>query len=150
MGAAIWIAIGYFANYEVGWIAWGIGFLVGLGVRTAADDDEGFSPGMAAVAIATILIAKYAVVSLLVTDMAGEFVNEDQIEADTMIASEADSIEEEWKQAGRTIEQPLKAFDDDAPSGNSTPQQSGPRPRSDGRACRLINSRKGRKCMLPR
>jgi hypothetical protein len=117
VGAAIWIAIGYFANYEVGWIAWGIGFLVGLGVRTAADDDEGFSPGMAAaaVAVATILIAKYAVVSLLVTDMAGEFVNEDQIEADTMIASEADSIEEEWKQAGRTVEQPLKAFDDDAP-----------------------------------
>ena len=35
-GVVIWVLIGYFAHYEVGWIAWGVGFLTGLGVRYAA------------------------------------------------------------------------------------------------------------------
>jgi hypothetical protein len=29
IGAAIWAAIGYFSGLEIGWIAWGIGMLVG-------------------------------------------------------------------------------------------------------------------------
>jgi phosphate/sulfate permease len=32
LGAAIWASISYFFNYEIGWIAWGIGAMVGGGV----------------------------------------------------------------------------------------------------------------------
>jgi hypothetical protein len=33
IGAALWAAITYFSEYQVGWIALGVGFLVGYGVR---------------------------------------------------------------------------------------------------------------------
>lgn len=36
IGAAIWVAVGYLTSYEVGWIAWGIGVLVGIAVRKSA------------------------------------------------------------------------------------------------------------------
>ncbi|NOZ39633.1 MAG: hypothetical protein GXP24_05340, partial [Planctomycetes bacterium] len=32
VGAAIWAAVAYFANLEIGYIAWGIGGLVGVAV----------------------------------------------------------------------------------------------------------------------
>jgi hypothetical protein len=71
----------------------------------------------AAVAIATVLIAKYTVVSLLVPDM-GDLVfniNPEQIEADEMIAGEAAVVTEEWKQAGRKVDTPLSEPDEEAP-----------------------------------
>lgn len=69
VGGIAWILIGYFANAELGWIAWGIGLLAGIGVRFAAGDrDHGFAPGLAAVAVAAAVIAasKYTVIALLV------------------------------------------------------------------------------------
>ena len=33
---SIWVFVGYYAHREVGWIAWGIGFLAGLGLRYVA------------------------------------------------------------------------------------------------------------------
>ncbi len=66
IGAAVWVAIGYFAEYEVGYIAWGIGLLAGIGVRVGAGDTDGVGPGVAAVgaAVFSILVAKYLVISL--------------------------------------------------------------------------------------
>ncbi len=66
IGATIWILIGYFANAEVGIVAWGIGFLVGGGVRYGGyltDKEEGAGEGIASagLAIATILAAKFVV-----------------------------------------------------------------------------------------
>lgn len=68
VGGAAWVGIGYFTSYEVGWIAWGIGFLAGIGVRAAAGQDEGVPPGLAAVtaAIAVVAASKFLVVYLLV------------------------------------------------------------------------------------
>lgn len=66
IGAAIWMAIAHFANMEIGWIAWGIGFLVGISVRLAAhtaDIDESPTLGTyaAAVAVGSIALAKYGI-----------------------------------------------------------------------------------------
>ena len=36
IGGAVWVGVGYFAEAEVGYIAWGIGLLAGIGVRVAA------------------------------------------------------------------------------------------------------------------
>jgi hypothetical protein len=33
IGAVLWASITYFAEYQIGWLAVGVGFLVGLGVR---------------------------------------------------------------------------------------------------------------------
>lgn len=34
LSAAAWAAVTYFTEYQIGWLAIGVGFLVGLGVRT--------------------------------------------------------------------------------------------------------------------
>ena len=93
IGATIWILLGYFANAEVGIVAWGIGFLVGGGVRYGGhltDKDEGASEGVASagLAIATILAAKYIVFYLLVIGPAGKIESLIDIEG----ASESEEI----------------------------------------------------------
>ncbi len=68
VSAGIWTAIAYSTGYEIGWIAWLVGVVVGFCVRMAAGDDEGYGPGITAVGIAVLalLVGKYATVSLLV------------------------------------------------------------------------------------
>ena len=86
MGAAVWAGIAYFAGYEVGWVAWGIGALVGVAVRFASKPDVSYTgdaaedairelhaesdqigPGSiaAAIAIVAVLVGKYLAVMLL-------------------------------------------------------------------------------------
>lgn len=48
IGAAIWTAIGYFLEAEVGYVAWGIGFHVGIGVAIGADEERGAGTGVLA------------------------------------------------------------------------------------------------------
>jgi hypothetical protein len=55
IGGFVWALISYLTNYEVGWIAWGVGFLVGLGVRFAdhlGDGEEGLLQGVTAAVMA--------------------------------------------------------------------------------------------------
>lgn len=68
IGAAAWAGITYATGYEIGWIAWGVGFIVGLGVRMGAGDTlHGVAPGLLATVIAVLAIlgGKYAAVSLI-------------------------------------------------------------------------------------
>jgi hypothetical protein len=67
-GAFAWAAIVYFFQLELGWLAWGIGALVGYCVRaTAGDEDKGPAPGVAALGLATfsIVLGKYLTVVVL-------------------------------------------------------------------------------------
>ena len=68
VGAAIWAAISAAANMEIGWVAWGIGGLVGLAVRITAREWEGFQPGAISVSVAVLAIVagKYAAVHFTV------------------------------------------------------------------------------------
>ena len=73
VGLAIWVLVGYFAHREVGWIAWGVGFLSALGVRYAAyrgGEDASAAKGIFSVVVAlvAILVAKVLVFSLLAAD----------------------------------------------------------------------------------
>ena len=77
VGVLIWVLVGYFTQYEIRWIAWGIGFLVGFGVRYAAylnDDEASLGKGVvaAAIAIAAIITAKFIVFMLLVGGSGGD------------------------------------------------------------------------------
>lgn len=77
IGAAIWAGISYATNHEIGWIAWGVGFLVGAGVRVGSQDWDGPVPGLIAVVLSVVAIlgGKYATASLLVSkfDVATNF-----------------------------------------------------------------------------
>ncbi|MEZ6096102.1 MAG: hypothetical protein R3C03_18070 [Pirellulaceae bacterium] len=52
MGAAIWAAIAYFANVEIGYVAVGIGFLVGFVI--AQTGPNGTGPAIGAVLITVL------------------------------------------------------------------------------------------------
>ena len=105
VGAAIWAAITYTTNYEIGWIAWGIGFLVGVFVRFAAGEaQEGLAPGLTAaiIAILAVLGGKYAAVHMLVSQHLGS-VAEVTITEEQMIVSYADEIIEEREAKGQKV-----------------------------------------------
>jgi hypothetical protein len=63
IGAAIWTAVTYYTNYEIGWVAWGVGVLAGIGVFVGSGRRGDFALGVLAVllALAGILAGKYAV-----------------------------------------------------------------------------------------
>ena len=125
VGAGIWAAIGHFTGYEVGWIAWGIGGLVGLGVKAlgtvelAGFDrntrtrvvrrvpamDPAAAAGVAAVlALLSVAAGKYAVVELALSSaMSAPTGFED---AEVMIPALADEIVMERMEAGHEVRFP--------------------------------------------
>ena len=124
VGTVIWVLVGYFAQYEVGWIAWGIGFLVGAGVRYGAyldDQDEDSVLGIFAsvVAIGSIVAAKFIIFCLLVNgadaDHLRESLSKVRFDDEAMIASFANEIAEERMRRGQTINWPPEATFDEAP-----------------------------------
>ncbi len=124
IGAAIWAAIGYFSGLEIGWIAWGIGMLVGIGVRVVGSQEvaafdkvqkrmvrstEGAAgpvAGMVAavLAVVSVLAGKYALVHLFLSAPATSI--EDYLEDDTMISSIADQIVIDHESGGRPVSWP--------------------------------------------
>jgi|HubBroStandDraft_6_1064221.scaffolds.fasta_scaffold21548_2 predicted Zn finger-like uncharacterized protein len=86
VAAAIWVAVGYFFQREVGYIAWVVGLCVGLGVRIAAGDREGIGAGLTAIAISIcVILGSKFTVAYLVT---AKFVN---------MAADAEADEESTK-----------------------------------------------------
>lgn len=74
IGAIVWGSIAYYVHAEVGYVAWGVGGLVGFCVRMAAEEmDEGIAGIIAAIgAVVSILMGKvlagYFIVQWLVKD----------------------------------------------------------------------------------
>lgn len=112
VGAFIWAAVVYFTEYEIGWIAWGVGGLVGYGVaagnRGAARSST--AAGVLAVAISAvaILAGKYAGVQLVMP-------SDDEIlamatagfeEEDYVISYVADDVAAEYEAAGLPVSWP--------------------------------------------
>lgn len=73
IGAAIWAAIAYYANMEIGWVAWGIGALVGVAMAAVAQQ-TGPALGAAAVVITILSIVggKYASVQVAISAALGD------------------------------------------------------------------------------
>jgi hypothetical protein len=91
-GAATWAGTAYFLEVEVGWIAWLVGVLVGLGVRIASQGEPSPEAGWiaAAIALASIAAGKYAAVELAVSEIA--WADEVQITEEQAIAAMAAEI----------------------------------------------------------
>lgn len=68
IGAVVWAALAYYANFEFAIVAWGIGALVGVCCRAGTGASSGLISGLIASAIALGSIAggKYAVVHIVV------------------------------------------------------------------------------------
>jgi hypothetical protein len=66
LGAGIWAVISILTNYQIGWMAVGVGFLVGLMVKIFGQGDSPFFGFIGAVlAFAGCLIGNYMVVAIL-------------------------------------------------------------------------------------
>jgi hypothetical protein len=73
IGALVWGGIIYGTGYEVGYVAWGIGALVGFGVLLGSQEYSGVTSGIVALVLAnlSIFFGKCFGISLLVSDMFG-------------------------------------------------------------------------------
>ena len=112
IGAAIWTVVAMTTGYSIGWIAWGVGVLAGIGMKLGYRN-QSTSAGVAAasVALAGVLVAKVAIFGFVMyavitgdtndIDMQREYVKGNmtyQILEDRGISTE-DYSEEEWESA---------------------------------------------------
>ena len=99
VGAVIWIVVGLATQYEVGYIAWGVGFTTGVGLRYFAylkDVEESDIQGMVAGLIAALAIigAKYVVYrSILPADSVNILVVEDDGVTRPLTAKEREAFD---------------------------------------------------------
>ena len=105
VGAGLWAGIAYFTGYEIGWIAWGIGALVGLAVALGA---QGGTPatGVMAVLISLVAIAggKYLAIEFQLNDYLSEGGTAEFFEdEDFVISFLADYIVYEKEDAGEVL-----------------------------------------------
>ena len=114
IGAAIWAGIAVGTGYEIGWIAWGVGILAGLGAFLGAKRQG--SPAVGGIAVLVAIVAllggKYATVQLLIDKELG---NEQQIIAEeirrlddpeVLMSYVADEVVQEYIQADRPVNWP--------------------------------------------
>ena len=120
IGAGIWGGIAYMTDYEVGLIAWLTGVLVGVGVRYAANGQDGWAPGLTAaiIAIFSVIGGKVFAVSLLLHQFMGGApveidLTDDDIRA-AIVESIADEIVEEREAAGEKLQWPGDNIAEDA------------------------------------
>jgi hypothetical protein len=113
LGAMIWAGISYFTGFEIGWIAWGIGGMVGLGCVWGGKGSSNLL-GLTAVVITllSILAGKYAAVELSIRNEIGseEEVLQNALAAlqddEVVVSYLADEIIEEQEARGETIKWP--------------------------------------------
>lgn len=127
VGAAIWAAISYYANIEIGYVAWGIGILVGIAV--AATGENGAGAGIVAVLITvlSLLGGKYAAVELQARNieeaLGSQTVSAESITDEALQSDFADKIIEERESTGESVSRPEIDLDDtDAPLAASYPR----------------------------
>ena len=108
VGAAAWAAITYYTNHEIGYVAWGVGILVGFCVRFAAGSDEGFGPGLTAAAIAIVALVggKYAATSLLVDKVFADMPMIANVTPAQMQEELISEIVAEWTEAKKPMKWP--------------------------------------------
>jgi hypothetical protein len=70
LGAAAWAAIAYYANYEIGWLAWGIGLAVGAAtVKGAGYGSQLVGIIAVVITVISLVLGKYATVELLMNEI---------------------------------------------------------------------------------
>jgi hypothetical protein len=118
IGALVWAGIAYAFHAEIGWIAWGVGFLVGVGVRLAAGERDGPGYGLIAILIAALAVVggKYLAVHWLVASELAKV--ELRVTDEDMVA---DEVADEWRAKGKKVDVPAR------PNPNPAVPDNGPK-----------------------
>lgn len=129
VGAVVWGAIAYFTGYEIGWIAWGVGGLVGLGCAWG-NKGGGNLLGCIAVVITvlSILAGKYAAVEFSIRNEIG---SENEVvqnilaelhKEEVVISYLANEIVEERQARGEKIKWPAGVNPEEASEQSDYPR----------------------------
>jgi len=110
LGIALWVFMGYLIPFPFGWIAVGMGFTVGLGVRLASGESDGLGPGITAavITLVSIIIAKFLTAIVIAAWFAGRFVGLPADVEELSIQQIADEIVDERVDAGENVDWPEK------------------------------------------
>ncbi|GAA4468396.1 hypothetical protein [Novipirellula rosea] len=108
VGAWAWAAITYWTHHEVGWIALGIGVLVGMAVRMAAGNIRGWAPGITAAIFSFLAIigGKYVGTKLLFDLELLNLTNDVRVTDEEMAVVQAMKIIQERDVAGEPVNWP--------------------------------------------
>lgn len=124
LGMVVWVAIGYFTGFEVGYVAVAIGAAAGFGATlvagaTECDTTTGVVAG--AISVLAVLGAKYAVIYMVVEKTVSNVVVQHVITEDDVKNELADAIVEEREAAGKTIQWPKSESMIDQTEGHDWP-----------------------------
>lgn len=113
IGAAAWAAIAFYANLEIGYLAWGIGGLVGFAVASGAGKTGPALGGIAVlITIASICGGKFAVVETEIqsslAEVRADFEQQisEGLSDEVLVSYLADDLVAQEKVAGNTIDWP--------------------------------------------
>lgn len=108
IGAAVWAGIAYAAHVEIGWIAWGIGFMVGLGVAMLSGRNASPATGLMAAVIAagSVLGGKYLAVSMTVDKESQKITSTMQLRDEDCIRIMAKGLAGEAEESGKHLRWP--------------------------------------------
>jgi len=122
IGALIWGAISFFTGYEIGYVAWGIGFLVGMGVVVTGGGSPMAGIMSAVVALVAILGGKALAVKFEIDKSINEvatqsFSEYEQSAAKYAALEEGASyaqflVDEEWTDAKKAEDVPAGEVED--------------------------------------
>jgi hypothetical protein len=104
IGAVVWAAIAYYGKVEIGYLALGVGFLVGLGV-SAGSRSGGIGAAFIAVVLTvlSLLAGKYAAVAMEVNAIDSEL-QAIQISDEDFTFMAANDLVREKMESGETVE----------------------------------------------
>lgn len=110
-GAAVWAAIVYFFALEIGWLAWGVGLLVGVAVVFGNEGEKSKAAGTAAAIIAalSVIVGKYTAVQAFASEtdeMVAETRQLIQDNDEYVISYLADEVVAEYEMEGRELHWP--------------------------------------------
>lgn len=120
IGACAWAAITYYANVEIGYLAWGIGALVGFAVA-AASSGGGAAAGVVAVLITILSICggKYVGSYWAIDKIFAEFNDTENWTEENYIAAVANDVLTEEQSAGNYVD---FEFSEDAEGKDAYPE----------------------------
>jgi hypothetical protein len=125
LGALGWAIVAHYANVEIGWLAWGIGFLVGWLSMVGSGGRGCASLGVAAavISLASIGAGKYVGVWLDVREAMSAYAEaaEHMVTEEYLISIESDAVVQEMESAGKTVKWPDGVDPADASSESDYP-----------------------------
>lgn len=105
MGSGAWVAIVHFTGYEVGFVAWGVGLLVGLGAMSLSGGRSTAAGAVAAglIALTAVLAGKAGMAYLQVDEVRTQLGLDGRVGKEMAITAIAEDVQKEFAAQGMAM-----------------------------------------------